>query len=94
MSFTTPEPVVSGQPYPVTEVEGAPPGSLEQFVGETRFTVDLDGRPYEIAGVGGEQNASVRFHEKDVAHDGKDIRVWLVSRTAGGSFVAEQQSAY
>ena len=79
----TPVSVVSGVPYPVTAVGGADPSRLDDFLGETAFTVDMAGRAYLVRGAGSELEGQVRFHEKSELM-GKDVRVWHVTREGEG----------
>ncbi|WP_298460090.1 hypothetical protein [uncultured Cellulomonas sp.] len=89
MTFkTSPEPVISGVPYPVTEVDGAPAQALSAFVGAVEITIDKRGTPYVIEGEGRERGDLVRVHEKN-GKGGKDVRVWSVSAAPDGGFVAE-----
>ena len=89
----TPQTVISGVPYPVTAVGDAPPGDLDRFLGDVRFTVDMAGRPYVVTGTGDDVGGNtVRVHEKSQVM-GKDVRVWHVTRAAGG-FVAEHVAAF
>lgn len=84
----TPEPVISGVPYPVTDVGGSPARELADFVGTVQITIDRNGSPYLINGEGRERGDSVRVHEKN-GPGGKDVRVWRVSRAPEAGFVAE-----
>ena len=84
----TPEPVVSGVPYPVTDVDGRPASGLSDFVGTVEIRIDKNGAPYLINGEGREREDSVRLHEKN-GKGGKDIRVWQVHTGPDGGFVAE-----
>jgi hypothetical protein len=79
----TPMSVVSGVPYPVTSVRGGAPSGLDAFLGETVFTIDMSGQPYDVKGAGSEHEGQVRFHEKAGA-GGKDVRVWHVVREGEG----------
>jgi len=89
MTFkTSPEPVISGVPYPVTDVDGAPAENLSAFVGAVEITIDKRGTPYLIEGEGRERGDVVRLHEKN-GKGGKDVRVWNISPAADGGFVAE-----
>ncbi len=93
MSFTTPESVPSGMALRVLEVQGHQPESLADFVGEDVGFV-LDDEPHHlIRGSGRITEDVVRFHEKDMANNGKDIRVWQVS-SDGSEFVAEQTPTF
>ena len=88
MHSTAPEPVISGVPYPVTTVAGAPVTKLSDFVGTVEFEIDKNGTPYLIDGEGLERDGGVRVHEKN-GKGGKDIRVWQVHTGPDGGFVAE-----
>ena len=87
----TPPSVISGRPYPVSDVEGAAPGSLEDFLGDRRFTIDMAGHAYAVHGIGSRLDEQVRFHEKSQA--GKDVRVWHVT-ASGTGFCAEHVAAF
>lgn len=88
MTFAAADPVSSGRPYKIISVDGAEPSALEQFLGEVNFTIARGGEESEIRGLGSADADGVRFHEKDVAHTGKDVRTWQVSQAAAGEFVA------
>jgi hypothetical protein len=90
MTYSTspPQPVVSGVPYPVTEVNGAPVAGLSDFVGTAVIRIDKDGTPYVIDGEGRERDGGVRVHEKN-GPGGKDVRVWRVYTGPGGGYLAE-----
>ena len=94
MTFAAPDATASGKPYPVTDVGGSPPRSLEQFVGECEFGIDRDGRSSRVKGVGAPGDDVVRFHEKDLDHSGKDVRVWAVRPAGEGRFTAETISLF
>ena len=83
----------SGLPYPVLAVAGAAPVTLEQFVGQTTFTVDKSGAESSVRGVGARDGDAVRFQEK-ADGDGKDTRVWQIREGAEGSFTAATVSTY
>jgi hypothetical protein len=87
----TPPSVISGRPYPVSDVEGSAPASLDAFLGDQRFTIDMAGHPYSVQGVGSRLDEQVRFHEKSSA--GKDVRVWHVT-ASGSGFCAEHVAAF
>ena len=88
MTYTSPEPVISGVPYPVTDVGGGPATDLSDFVGTVEIQIDKNGAPYVINGEGRERDDAVRVHEKN-GKGGKDIRVWQVHTAPDGKFVAE-----
>ena len=94
MTFSAPEPVASGRPYRVIDVAGATPRSLSQFAGEARFGIERGGTVSWIKGFGTDTDGCVRFHEKDLDHSGKDVRVWLIRHNDAGQFTAETVSAY
>jgi hypothetical protein len=94
MSFATPSVVVSARPYLVLLVADHAPTTTADIAEADRFTLDLDGVPYLVRGCGRIVDDQVRFHEKDVANSGKDIRVWAVTRHDDGSFTAEHAAAF
>lgn len=92
MTSSTPQPIPSGTAQRVLEVQGHPPTSLQDFDGDVEFVVGEDLR-YLVQGSGRVNGDSVRFHEKDMANNGKDIRVWQV-RAEDTDFVAEHLGVY
>ena len=92
MSFTTPGSVPSGIAMPILEVDGRAPAGLEDFQGDVSFLLELE-PPHLVEGCGRMDGSVVRFHEKDVQNNGKDIRVWEV-RLDGDRFVAQQAAQY
>ena len=87
MTFpASPEPVISGVPYPVLDVDGAPTDDLSAFIGTVAVTIDKRGAPYVIDGEGRARDDVVRLHEKN-GKVGKDVRVWRISRSEEG-FIA------
>jgi hypothetical protein len=93
MSFSAPQPVVSGQAHQVVSVDGAVPVALEQFVGEVSLTVRHGAESLQIHGQGSAHDEGVRFQEKDVDNGGKDVRVWRVAG-ADGAFTATAIGAF
>ena len=91
MSSDIRQTVISGLPYPVTSVVGAEL-TLDAFLGDTEFTVDLKGHHHLVRGQGSILGEQVRFHEKDHI-GGKDVRVWHVRAGADGRFEAEAVAA-
>jgi hypothetical protein len=87
MTYSAPEPVVSGIPYRVTTVGGSPVSSLDEFVGTVEIEIDKHGSPYLIDGEGRVRDDAVRVHEKN-GKGGKDVRVWRIYVAPEG-FVAE-----
>jgi hypothetical protein len=88
MTFHPASPVASGRPYHVKACRGRIPTALADFEGETNFTVSTEAGTMVIRGCGAIHADAVRFHEKDVAHDGKDVRVWHIAVEADGGFTA------
>jgi hypothetical protein len=93
MSFTTPTTVPSAMSVRVLEVDGHEPTELQEFAGEVSFVIALD-PPVLVRGTGRVDGPTVRFHEKDVDHSGKDIRVWAVRPGDDGHFVAEHAAQF
>ena len=93
MSFTTPTAVPSGMSVRVLEVDGHEPNKLQDFACDVSFVVGLD-PPVLVHGTGRIDGQIVRFHEKDVEHTGKDIRVWEVRAEGAGRFVAEHAAQF
>jgi len=91
--MTKDDPVESGRSYIITHIDGHAPGSIDDFTGEVQVTVTKDGAPTQLLGVGGETANGVRFYQKDPALHDRDIRVWLITETAG-SFRAEPLSVF
>ena len=87
MTFSAPQPVASGCPYAVTEVSGHQPDQLDEFVGDTAFTVIRDRQICYVGGTGVRAGHDVRFHQKDAA-TGKDIRVWCITAAGAHRFAA------
>jgi hypothetical protein len=94
MTFATPEMVISGKPHLVVLVEDRSPQSLDDFAGAEHFTVELDAWSYRVNGSGRLVDDEVRFHEKDVENNGKDIRVWRVIRHDDGTFLANHAASF
>jgi hypothetical protein len=94
MSFFVPEPVISGKSYLVMQVGGRAPVSLADFAVDGDFTIDKDDKPYRVSGSGVERGGAVRFYEKDMSRDGKDVRVWQISPGSDGRFMAEHIAAF
>lgn len=79
-------------PVTIETVAGHPPQSLEDFEGEASFVL-VGEVAYTVRGSGRVTGDSVRFHEKDIEHNGKDVRVWRVFRE-GDRYVAEQAATF
>src|SRR4051812_16566241 len=90
--------VVSGVQYHVLgriAADGVdrPLRSLDDFVGDARFTIDGEGGSYAVGGTGVQADGAVRFYEKAVDPGGRDVRVWIV-RPDGVGFVVEHMPAF
>jgi hypothetical protein len=94
MTFATPANVASATPYTVLLVGDQVPSTVTAIAESDSFTVDLAGTPYQVRGCGRVVDDQVRFHEKDLANSGKDIRVWCVTRNEDGSFSAQHAAAF
>ena len=88
MTFFPGAPVPSGRPYHVKACRGRVPTALADFEGETDFTLSTAAGTTVVRGVGTAHGDWVRFHEKDVAQNGKDVRVWHITLEADGGFTA------
>ena len=88
MTYTTPDMVISGVPYKVAEVGRHAPVDLDDFVEHCEFVLQGSTGQHLVAGEGTRHGDTVRFHEKAQNGDGKDVRVWTVSRSDDG-FCAE-----
>jgi hypothetical protein len=84
--------VISGRPYPVTTPPAGDADSLDLFLDDAEFSIDLGRGPLLVRGHGTRLGEVVRFHEKDHI-GGKDVRVWHVSRVDDG-FLAEHIAAF
>ncbi len=89
---TVTQSVISGVPCPVGSVRDDEPRQLEDFLGDSTFTVIMAGYPYVVQGCGSKADNHVRFYEKDDM-TGRDIRVWHVTPAAQG-FHAEHIAAF
>lgn len=86
--------VASGRIYNITEVAGHPPVSARDFVGPVEFSIEWHGSPVRVTGRGVQGSADVvRFFETDVAHGGREARVWDIVTHPGGGFMAYQLAA-
>ncbi|WP_156119280.1 hypothetical protein [Modestobacter caceresii] len=85
--------IASGKPYLVTGLLAGSAASLDQFLGDTEFTIDGVDGPVLVCGHGVTLGEIVRFHEKSAAGGGKDVRVWHVCQK-DDFFIAESIGAY
>lgn len=75
-------------PYPVAEVKGRRPASLDDFLGVTSFAVMKGDLTYRVFGTGHPGTGMVRFYQQDLGWDGRDTRSWTITTTPHG-IVAE-----
>lgn len=79
--FTTPtNPQIPGACYTVVEVDGRQPAAFTDFTRVTAMTLMKNGQTRRVIGSGTQTPGSVRLHQKDTAPDGKDVRVWTITR--------------
>ena len=88
MTMAAQEPVVSGHGYTITEVDGHPPAGLGDCVGERLLTLVGNGLAHRLFGTGTAVPGGVRFHQKDLGPDGRDVRVWTISELDSTSLIA------
>ena len=93
MTYTTPEAVPSGLPHRVTSVAGRTPSRIDEFLGDTEFVIDKQGAEYTIRGCGMRGDNDVLFNEKDLEHEGKDMRIWQIWGSDQG-YEAAQKAMY
>jgi hypothetical protein len=75
--------------YPVAEVGGHNPASLDDFVGATTVTVDNHGQRHDLLGAGTRAGQSVLFFPKDDGFVGEEDAVWTISEQSTGNIVAQ-----
>ena len=93
MTLAAEGPVVSGRWYTVSEVNGRPATGLASCIGERMLTLVMNGLSHRVFGTGMEHSGRVRFHQKDLGPDGKDVRVWTISDPGDNSLLAEHCTA-
>lgn len=95
MTFLSDDPVGSGQQYPVTDVNGRTPVRLTSFTGDVCLTLIRNGNAVQMLGSGcSVAGDGVRFHQKNPGPHGKDIRVWTITESTDGSFLAAPVAAF
>jgi hypothetical protein len=73
------QPIVSGQPYQVVNVDDAAPSSLWDFTGPRTITLQSDTQTLLVMGTGVATEDYVRFYEK--RPDGRDMRIWRIAHS-------------
>jgi hypothetical protein len=79
--------------YPVAEVAGHQPASLDDFVGATTVTVENDGHRLDLLGAGARAGQSVLFYPRDEMSVGEVPGVWKISEQSTGDIVAQPSTA-
>lgn len=93
-SAADPPPIESGQLYTVDEVDGAPPSSLADFVGDVHLTLARNDRQFHLTGAGTPSpEGDIRFYQKNLAQHDRDIRVWSIVEQ-DDTFVASAFAAF
>jgi hypothetical protein len=87
------DPIISGPAYRITAVAGRSPADIADFVGNTDLLVETDEDQHHIFGVGAYSSDGVRFYEKDLQNEGKDVRTWSIGPSPDGGFTAEHIAA-
>lgn len=89
------EPVASGRQHPITHVDGRPPQTLGDFTGDVCITLIHNERPVQMLGAGCPAAATaVRFHQKHPHQDDKDVRVWTITQSTDGTFLATPAATF
>ena len=70
--------------YPVVEVKGRRPASLDDFLGVTSFAVMKGDMTYRVFGTGDLGSGMVHFQQQDLGWDGRNIRTWTIINTPQG----------
>lgn len=83
----TPDPIVSGVPYRIVDVDGRPPTSLVDFDGGVTMTVGGSTGEHRVCGEGAAHDHDARVHEK-ADGSGRDVRTWLVRSEGDAGFTA------
>ena len=87
------DPIISGLAYRITAVADRSPADIADFAGNTDLLVETDADKHHIFGVGTYSTDGVRFYEKDLQNEGKDVRTWSIRPAGDGSFTAEHIAA-
>ena len=93
MTSASPDSIISGRVYPITQVGGRRPTKMGDFVGATEFLIEEDAITHHICGVGTNASDEVCFYEKDPQHEGRDVRKWRIRSIDQASFCAQHIAA-
>jgi hypothetical protein len=88
------EPVESGQSYTITHVDGRQPESLDDFTGDVHLTLARNDQFLHVTGAIARTADSVRFYQKDLALQDRDIRVWTITELDHSTFQAAPHAAF
>src|SRR6476661_3271533 len=88
------EPVECEQFYTITEIDGRQPESLDEFSGEVHLILVRNGQHLHVAGSVARTAESVRFYQKGLALQDRDIRVWTITELEDSTFSAAPYAAY
>jgi hypothetical protein len=81
-------PAVAGL-YPVVDVAGQPPTLLTDFVGAAAVTLQIDGQPVQLTGMGGLTAHGMEFEQRDPDLDHPGVRIWTIIEDRDHTFWAE-----
>src|SRR6476469_2371784 len=88
------EPVESGQSYTITHVDGRQPESLDDFTGDVHLTLARNDQQLHVTGAIARTAGAVRFYQKDLALQDRDIRVWTITELDDSTFHAAPHAAF
>jgi hypothetical protein len=88
------EPVESGQSYTITHVDGRQPESLDDFTGDVHLTLARNDQHLHVTGAIARTADSLRFYQKDLALQDRDIRVWTITELDNSTFHAAPHAAF
>ncbi len=90
MTTATDTPLISGPPHTVIEIDGRPPTGLADCVGNRTLTLVRNGLAHRIHGTGTDHPGGVRFQQKVLGPDGKDVRVWTITHPGDDVLLAQR----
>jgi len=90
MTMATDGPVISGLGLGLHghEIDGHPPTGLAGCLGDRTLTLVRSGLSQWIRGTGTNHSGAIRFHQKDLGPDGKDVRVWTITHPSDDVLLA------
>ena len=90
MTLEIDEPVISGMPYTINEVDGRPPTGLAGCLGERTLTLVRSGLAHQVHGTGTNRPDGVRVYQKDLGLDRKDVRAWTITDLGDDVLLAQR----